>query len=118
MNNSGDVVVQVNGNEIYAGSEEGEVGVWKVTPEGHYPTTLYFMEPGSASYVPLRRMSALIESQGKCYIGDSGPNIKVLAWRNSKSYEVAWYACQSDEILLVLLEASKCVFMHFKDSII
>ncbi|KAK3856014.1 hypothetical protein Pcinc_037618 [Petrolisthes cinctipes] len=75
--------VWVNGNEIYAGSEEGEVGVWKVTLEGSFPTTVYFMEPESSSYVPLRHLATLVVSQGKCYLGDSGPNIKVLAWRRN-----------------------------------
>lgn len=71
-------------NDVYAGSWEGELGVWQLNPTRKTLSTKYIMERESSPSISLRQLSALVEHKGKCYLGDGGPNIKVLDWKRSK----------------------------------
>lgn len=71
-------------NDVYAGSWKGELGVWQLNPARKALTTKYIMERESLPHISLRQLSAVVEHKGKCYLGDGGPNIKVLDWKKSK----------------------------------
>lgn len=76
--------VHVCKNDVYAGSWEGELGVWQLNPTRKTLSTKYIMERESSPSISLRQLSALVEHKGKCYLGDGGPNIKVLDWKRSQ----------------------------------
>ncbi|XP_071532917.1 uncharacterized protein [Panulirus ornatus] len=68
-------------DKIYAGSADGELGIWRFNTATKALRVVFIMEPGSSSYVPLRHLATLVTCNGKCYLGDSGPNVKILDWR-------------------------------------
>ncbi|KAG0714540.1 Dynein assembly factor with WDR repeat domains 1 [Chionoecetes opilio] len=79
-----DCTLKVSKNDVYAGSLNGELGVWHLDPGRKILTTKYIMERESLPRVSLSRLSAVVEHRGKCYLGDGGPNIKVLDWKKSQ----------------------------------
>lgn len=75
---------QLEGHEIYTGSIEGNIGVYKYDAANRTLGTAYVMETESSLFVPLRRLAAMAVYKGKMFLGDSGPNVKVLHWKKSK----------------------------------
>ncbi|KAG7157911.1 putative nuclear distribution protein nudF-like [Homarus americanus] len=71
-------------NEVYAGSADGEMGIWKYDSTRRALGAVYIMETDSVTYVTLKRLATLVAKNGKCYLGDSGPNIKILEWKKSR----------------------------------
>lgn len=77
--------IQVYQDYVYAGSQEGEFGVWQLDPNTNTLVTNYILERESVPQLSLKQLSAVAEHKGKCYLGDGRPNIKVLEWKKSKS---------------------------------
>lgn len=77
--------LQVYKNDVYAGSQDGELGVWQLDPNRKTLITKYILETESVPQLSLRQLSAVVEHKGRCYLGDGGPNIKVLEWKKSKN---------------------------------
>lgn len=75
---------QVCKNDVYAGSQDGEFGVWQLDSNKNTLGTKYILETESLPQLSLRQLSAVVEHKGKCYFGDGGPNIKVLEWKKNK----------------------------------
>ncbi|XP_037777491.1 lissencephaly-1 homolog A-like [Penaeus monodon] len=79
------ISVVVIGNVIYAGSFDGEIGIWKYDSKKRTLGTQYLLEPESPTQVKLKQLSCLA-AHGDCvYLGDSGPNIKKFNWKKSSA---------------------------------
>lgn len=79
------ISVSVKGNLIYAGSFDGEIGIWKYDSKERTLGTQYLLEPESPTPVSLKQLSCLA-AHGDCvYLGDSGPNIKKFNWKKSST---------------------------------
>ena len=74
----------MNKHDVYAGSWKGELGVWQLDPARKTLATKYIMERESVPRLSLRQLSAVVQHKGKYYLGDGGPNIKVLDWKKRK----------------------------------
>ncbi|XP_045606765.1 dynein assembly factor with WD repeat domains 1 [Procambarus clarkii] len=71
----------IDGDEVYAGSADGELGIWRFNATRRKLGVVYIMEAESSTFVPLRQLAAVVAHSGRCYLGDSGPNIKVVDWK-------------------------------------
>ncbi|XP_068218293.1 uncharacterized protein [Palaemon carinicauda] len=70
-----------NNHRIYAGSAEGDVGIWQYSMSSRTVSSVFIMELESHAYVPLKSLAALVGVGGILFFGDSGPNLKVLDWK-------------------------------------
>ncbi|XP_069938103.1 uncharacterized protein [Cherax quadricarinatus] len=73
--------LDIEGDDIYAGSSDGEFGIWRFDGTCETLQVLYIMEAESSTYVPLKHLASVLAHNEKCLLGDSGPNIKVVDWK-------------------------------------
>ncbi|XP_066975028.1 uncharacterized protein [Macrobrachium rosenbergii] len=71
----------IENDHIYAGSTEGDIGIWQYNTSSRTLSAVFVMELESEAYVPLKCLSTLVGIGGVLFLGDSGPNIKVLDWK-------------------------------------
>ncbi|XP_064087486.1 uncharacterized protein LOC135202162 [Macrobrachium nipponense] len=71
----------IENDQIYAGSAEGDIGIWQYNVLSRTLSSVFFMELESQAYVPLKCLSTLIGIGGVLFLGDNGPNIKILDWK-------------------------------------